>query len=111
MTDPKQRKAALLALAMMLLIAVPATITLWQVKAAGTLEIPSSNPTPFGYTWSLLLFVVPGTVLGLWFVRRRDLVDQRRAALRVAPFLIAQGFALDLFFGPRWSGSLSPTPP
>ncbi|HEX3127411.1 MAG TPA: hypothetical protein VH394_08780 [Thermoanaerobaculia bacterium] len=102
MTDPKQRKAALLASAMMLLIAVPATITLWQVKVAGTLKIPSSNPTPFGYTWSLLLFVVPGAVLGLWLVRRRDLVDQRRAALWAAPFLIAQGFALDLFFGARF---------
>jgi len=42
MIDPKQRKAALLALAMMLLIALPATITLWQVKVAGKLEIPSS---------------------------------------------------------------------
>jgi len=97
-----QRKAALLSLAMLALIVAPAAWTLWQVKAAGRLEIASSNPTPYGYTWSLLLFLVPVAVLGSWLVRRPDLVEQRRAILRVAPFLIAQGFSLDLFFGSRF---------
>lgn len=97
-----QRKAALLSLAMMTLIALPAALTLWQVKEAGRLETESPDPTPYGYTWSLLLFVIPAAVLSLWLFRRYDLKDQRRAALRVLPFLIAQGFALDLFFATRF---------
>jgi hypothetical protein len=39
----------------------------------GNTASDGSNPTPYGYTWSLLLFVVPIVVIGFWFLpcRRR----------------------------------------
>ena len=38
---------------------LPAALTLRTVVQPGVLEITSENPTPAGYTWSLLLFSIP----------------------------------------------------
>jgi hypothetical protein len=65
----------------------------------GALQIESSNPTPLGYTWSLLLFIIPLAALGLWFARRRDLSLARRSFWRTIAVLAALGFGLDLLFG------------
>jgi hypothetical protein len=81
------------------LLVLPATLTLHSVRHPGRLEIESQNPTPLGYTWSLLLFVVPLTVLAWWFVRRRELRLQRKAFWRTLAVLVPSAFALDLFFG------------
>src|SRR5258708_2999308 len=55
-------------------IAVPALIPLAKIRQprSPVLIPPNSidNPSPLGYTWSLLLFVVPCAVLGWWLHRR-----------------------------------------
>jgi hypothetical protein len=81
------------------MLIVPTALTLSSVEHPGVLSVVSANPTPYGYTWSLLLFIVPVTVLGGWFARRPDLPFPRRAFWRTLAVLVPLGFVLDLVFG------------
>jgi hypothetical protein len=81
------------------LLVLPAALTLQTVQHPGRLEITSTNPTPLGYTVSLLLFLVPAAVLLWWLRQRRDLARQRRACGRTLAVLVPLGFLLDLLFG------------
>ncbi len=95
--QPGQTFRVLCLLAIMLI--VPAALTLIRVEHPGMLSIASDNPTPYGYTWSLLLFIVPVAVLGGWFARRTELHFPRQAFLRTLAVLVPLGFFLDLAFG------------
>ena len=81
------------------MLIVPAALTLSRVEHPGVLSIASDNPTPYGYTWSLLLFIVPVAVLGGWFARRAELRFPRQAFWRTLAVLVPLGFILDLAFG------------
>jgi hypothetical protein len=81
------------------MLIVPAALTLSRVEHPGILNISSDNPTPYGYTWSLLLFIVPVAVLGGWLARRPELHFPRRAFWRTLAVLVPLGFVLDLAFG------------
>src|SRR5215831_15101432 len=81
------------------LLVLPAALTLQTVQHPGQLEITSPNPTPLGYTVSLLLFLVPAATLLWWLRQRRDLARQRRACGRTLAVLVPLGFLLDLLFG------------
>lgn len=81
------------------LLVASAALTLRTVVDAGVRQVESPNPTPHGYTWSLLLFLLPLAVLGVWFARRRDLGLARRACGRTLAVLVPLGFGLDLLFG------------
>lgn len=85
--------------AMVGLLVVPAALTLRTVVDAGGRQVASPNPTPQGYTWSLLLFLLPLAALGIWFARRRDLGLARRAFWRTLAVLVPLGFGLDVLFG------------
>ena len=80
-------------------LAIPATIALRTVIHPGVLQVTSDNPTPVGYTWSLLLFIVPILALGWWFACRPDLQFPRKAFWRTIAVLAPIGFVLDLLFG------------
>jgi hypothetical protein len=84
---------------MLVLVVVPAALTLQTVSHPGRLEMTAANPTPLGYTISLSLFVVPVSTLLWWLCRRRDLRQQRRACVRTLAVLVPLGFVLDLVFG------------
>lgn len=56
------------------------------------------DPSPYGYTRSLALFLVPLAALGWWFWRHPELSYPRRAFWRSALLLAALGIALDLLF-------------
>ena len=94
---PKQAFQIIFIIAALLI--VPAAITLRTVREPGVLAIATDNPTPLGYTVSLLLFVVPILALGAWFATRRDLQLQRKAFWRTIAVLAPLGFGLDLLFG------------
>ncbi|MGE3309934.1 MAG: hypothetical protein AB7O66_08185 [Limisphaerales bacterium] len=81
------------------LLVLPASLTLRTILEPGKLVLESQDPTPLGYTWSLLLFLVPLAALGIWFVRRRDLVLARKAFWRTIAVLSPLGVGLDLLFG------------
>src|SRR6266480_4286952 len=78
---------------------VPAAIALRTVVHPAILQATSDNPTPLGYTWSLLLFIVPIAALGWWFACRPDLRFPRKAFWRTIGVLTPFGFLLDLLFG------------
>jgi len=84
---------------MLVLVVMPAALTLRTVSHPGRLEMTSANPTPLGYTISLSLFVVPVSTLLWWLCHRRDLGLQRRACGRTLAVLVPLGFVLDLVFG------------
>jgi hypothetical protein len=78
---------------------VPAAIALRTVVRPAILQATSDNPTPFGYTWSLALFIIPIGVLAWWFGCRPDLKFPRKAFWRTIAVLAPLGFVLDLLFG------------
>ncbi len=99
--DPGPRLSAWIVVAMFAMVAVPAALTLYSVRSAATLQISSPNPTPYGYTWSLLLFIVPILVIGFWFLPAEGVEIPRQAFWRTIAVLVPLGFGLDFFFA-RW---------
>jgi len=92
--------AAGIVIAMLAMVVIPAGLTLRSVIAPGTLNI-SSNPSPHGYTWSLLLFVVPILAIGGWFLPGEGLGIPQRAFWRTIGVLAPVGCLLDVIFA-QW---------
>jgi hypothetical protein len=84
---------------MIAMVMVPTTLTLLRVRAPRPGVDPSTNPTPLGYTWSLLLYVVPVLVLAFWFFRNPSPTFQKKAFWITIAILVPLGFVLDLVFG------------
>src|SRR5438094_3605874 len=80
-------------------LVVPTAIALRTVIHPAILQATSDNPTPLGYTWSLLLFIIPISALGWWFACRPDLQFLRKAFWRTISVLAPLCFVLDLLFG------------
>src|SRR6266699_3320997 len=95
----RERKSFYVVFAIAAALVLPAAIALRTVIHPGILQATSDNPTPLGYTWSLLLFVVPIGALAWWFACRPDLQFPRKAFWRTIAVLAPLGFLLDLLFG------------
>ena len=93
---PSPTICAAIVIAMLAMIVIPAAITLHAVRSPATLVPTSQNPTPFGYTWSLLLFIIPCFVIGGWLLPGEDLKIPRRAFLWTLMILVPLGWLLDL---------------
>lgn len=93
------RHAAWIVVAMIAVLVVPATLTLLTVERAREAVDSSTNPTPLGYTWSLLLYIVPLFVLAFWFLRHPRFSFQKRAFWITVAILVPLGFVLDFVFG------------
>ena len=102
MQAPRQNRGGLIVLAMLAMIAVPAGITLHTVKTTAEIRIASANPTPHGYSWSLLLFLVPIGAIAGWLLPQEKLRVPQRAFWRTIWILAPLGFALDFFFAHRF---------
>ncbi len=92
------RGGALVVFVMIGMLVVPATLTLMTVDVPGTLEIPSEDPTPHGYTWSLTLFIIPLLTIAWWFLRHPELGSQKKAYWTTIGIMVPVGFVLDLLF-------------
>jgi hypothetical protein len=90
-----QRRNAMVVAAMLALVVAPAAITLNTVRHPVTLQATSLDPTPHGYTWSLLLWLVPIVAIALWFLPREGLTIARKAFWRTIGILVPLGFGLD----------------
>ncbi|MFZ0321377.1 MAG: hypothetical protein WAL56_19800 [Candidatus Sulfotelmatobacter sp.] len=88
-------------IAMLAMIVIPAAITLHTVKYPVTLVPTSPNPTPHGYTWSLLLFMVPSAAIAGWFLPGEGLHIPQCAFWWTLAVLVPLGCALDFFFA-QW---------
>jgi hypothetical protein len=87
--------------AMIGLIAVPAALTLHTVRVQPVLDANNSqiaDPSPYGYTVSLLLFLFPIVALLLWIFPREGVSLHKRAFLWTIGVLFPVGAGLDFFF-------------
>jgi lycopene cyclase domain-containing protein len=87
-----------LVLAILGMIALPAALTLHTVHVAPVIDPSIPNPTPYGYTISLLLFIVPILVIGLWFIPQEGVKISKKSFLWTIGILFPLGAALDFFF-------------
>lgn len=96
---PAPREAFRVVFLMAGLLVLPAALTLRTVLHPGVLRNDSPDPTPLGYTWSLVLFLIPLAALSWWLARRTDLTQARKSFGRTVAVLTPAGFGLDLLFG------------
>jgi hypothetical protein len=92
------RTSLRIVLAMLAMIAVPAAITLHTVRAPVAGNSAATDASPYGYTVSLLLFIVPILVIGFWLVPREEVKISRKAFFRTIAILFPLGAGLDFFF-------------
>jgi hypothetical protein len=96
--NTRTRLSGWIVLAMLGMIVVPVGITLHAVRVPATLQVLSADPTPHGYTWSLLLFIIPILVISCWFLPLGGVEIPQRAFWRTIATLVPLGFGLDFFF-------------
>jgi len=87
------------------MISAPAAITLSTVRTSAYVPLTQllpQNPSPYGYSVSLLIFVVPVVLIAFWFVPNdRIHISRRSFGITVIALFIA-GAALDFFFANRF---------
>jgi hypothetical protein len=84
------------------MVAIPAALALMTVRSPAILQMTSSNPTPYGYTWSLCLFIIPIMAIIFGFLPRKEVKFPRRAFWWTIGILVPLGFATDFFFASRF---------
>jgi hypothetical protein len=99
--SPSPTVAAGIVVAMLVMVVVPAAITLHAVHFPAKLVPTNPNPSPHGYTWSLLLFIVPILVIAFWFLPNEALDIPKRAFWRTLGILVLLGCMLD-FVCAQW---------
>ena len=88
---------------MIVVLAIPFALTLMTIKEQRPLLTDmNANPSPYGYTLSLTLFILPVLVLGVWQSLLRENPVQKRAFWITAALLAGAGVVLDVCFGLRF---------
>jgi hypothetical protein len=98
--SPSTAIAAGVVLGMLAMMVIPAAIALHSVRTPATLHV-QPDASPQGYTWSLLLFIIPIVVITVWFLRIQDLEIPHRAFWRTIGILVPIGCLLDVIFA-QW---------
>ena len=93
------REDILTLLAMVATLGVPAIFTLSRVSVRPEFVHGAENPSPYGYTVSLSLFLFPVVVLTTFHMFRPKHHTHRSALLTASGVISVFGFVLDLFFG------------
>lgn len=73
-------------------------ITLLHVRQPVTPPPFADDPTPLGYTWSLVLFALPLLFLLVWLLLRPEYRIQKKAVGVTLAILVPLGVVLDLLF-------------
>jgi hypothetical protein len=94
------RLSSLLVAAMLAMIVAPAAITLHTVQLSALKPAIATNPysSPYGYTVSTLLFIVPIVVIAFWFIPSEEVKIEKRSFWCTIALLFPIGAALDFFF-------------
>jgi hypothetical protein len=92
--------SSLLVAIMVAMIVVPAALTLRTVRLSALNPAVATNPasSPYGYTISLLLFIVPILVIAFWFLPQEDVKISRKSFWWTIGLLFPIGAGLDFFF-------------
>jgi hypothetical protein len=98
---PGPTVCALIVVAMLAMIVIPAAITLQTVHIPAPPIPVNQSSTPYGYTLSLLLFIVPIIVIALWFMPSEELRIPQRAFWWTLIILVPLGCLLDVVFA-QW---------
>ena len=98
--SPSAAIAAGVVLGILAMMVIPAAIALHSVRTPATLQV-QPDASPHGYTWSLLLFLVPISVITVWFLRIEELEIPQRAFWRTIGILVPIGCLLDVVFA-QW---------
>jgi len=96
--SPSPRISFWLVFIMLSMISVPAYFTLHRVKVTPPALLLTPDPSPYGYTVSLLLFLVPVVVIGVWLIPHEGIKVSKRALAWTIGLLFPLGAALDFFF-------------
>ena len=80
------------------MLVLPAALTLRQVRVPAVVDVSCPNPSPYGYTVSLLLFVIPIVALAFWLVPNDGVAISKKAFARAIALLFPLGVILDFFF-------------
>ncbi len=87
---------------MLAMVSLPAALTLHTVRVPAAIDVSGRNPSPYGYTVSLLLFLVPIGVIGGWLIPSDGVRISKRAFLLTIAALFPVGAILDFFFAHRF---------
>jgi hypothetical protein len=98
---PSPGVCAGIVIAMLAMITLPAAITLRTVHIPVPLMPVNQNSTPHGYTFSLLLFVIPIAFIAGWFLPSEELKIPKRAFGLTLVILVPLGCLLDVVFA-QW---------
>jgi hypothetical protein len=86
-------------LGMLAVVAAPVWATMHAVHAPPPWRAHAPNPTPYGYTVSLLIFLVPVATVAAWHAVHPLDREHRRAFSYSAGLIALAGSVLDLAFG------------
>ncbi|HEY8967121.1 MAG TPA: hypothetical protein VIM58_11785 [Candidatus Methylacidiphilales bacterium] len=95
----EKAKRASVVFAVLAALLIPSYLTLKTVHVANAMVPASLDPSPLGYTWSLLLFIVPIVFIVIWLHSDPSRAFPRKAFYITVGIIAPLGFILDLFFG------------
>jgi lycopene cyclase domain-containing protein len=90
----------MLVIAILAMIVVPAALTLHTVHLSALNPATATTPgaSPYGYTISLLLFIIPILVIALWFLPQEFIKISKKSFGWTIGILFPLGAGLDFFF-------------
>jgi len=83
---------------MLIMLSLPAALTLHTARVSPQISGPIAASSPYGYTVSLLLFIVPILVILFWLVPSEHLKISKKSFIRTIAILFPLGASLDFFF-------------
>jgi hypothetical protein len=96
--SPSPRLSFWLVAAMLGMVSVPAYFTLHRAGVTPSPIALSPEPSPYGYTVSLLLFITPIVVIVFWLIPQEGIKVSKKAVSWTIGLLFPLGAALDFFF-------------
>jgi lycopene cyclase domain-containing protein len=99
-SSPSPRLSSWLVVAILAMIIVPAALTLHTVNISALNATIATTPSasPYGYTVSLLLFIIPILVIALWFLPKESINISQKSFGWTIGLLFPIGAGLDFFF-------------
>jgi len=98
MTYQKNIKSFLYLTGFILAVLIPIALTLNTIQHPLATSMTSLNPSPLGYSVSLLIFILPSLVLILWLHLQAAVTFQKKAFYYTLLLLTPTGVILDILF-------------